>query len=324
MQNFHFLNTQQLYFEGKAARKTGNSIGYGLIVFVGFVLCTQIICTYLVLSGVLSESLANDPLFNTVYSTIVSLVGFLGGGILIIKSEHRKIGDVISYEPPQSGDAYTLIIIGVGACLAASYVVGIFASVCENFGFEPKQPDAGTPDGVFGFIAYLLMVSVIPAICEEFIFHGAIMQSLRKFGDMTALVVSTILFALMHANLIQIPFALVAGFVMGYAALKTDSLIVPMLIHFCNNFIATMFNYVASTTGSAVVEYLLMLLEFAIIAAAILLAVKYIKKHGFLRFSPQAQISSPASLRARIVFAPAMIPFLCYAVLNVISIQMIG
>ena len=322
MENYQFLTSRQKYFEGKAAKRTGNHIGYGLLVFIGVYVFLEIAASLLVQSGIISLSLARDPVFNTIYSTVVSLLAFLGGGLVIFAAERKNIYDAVSYDAPKSGDHYTLIIIGIGVCFAASYIMSYVTYFLQGTALEPKMPDIGMPRDIAGFLAYLIMVSVIPAICEEFMFRGAVLQSLRKFGDRTALVVSTVLFALMHGNLVQIPFALAAGFVMGYAALKTGSLLIPMAIHFGNNLIATLFSYIAQVSGSQTVEAALTLIELAIIVAAIVLAILYIKKHGFLNFMPQIQLTSPAVLRAKIVFSPATIPFLCYVALNIIAVQL--
>ena len=322
MENNQFLTKRQKYFEGKAATKTGNHIGFGLLVFIGVYVISQIAASLLMQAGVIAAPLVYDPLFNTIYSTVISLLAFLGGGLVIFSAERKSVYDAISFRKPKNGDDYTLIIIGVGVCFAASYVMSYIAYILKDTVLEPKMPDVGIPKGIAGFLAYLLMVSVIPAICEEFMFRGAVLQSLRKFGDRTALVVSTVLFALMHANLLQIPFALAAGFVMGYAALKTGSLLVPIIIHFCNNLLATLFSSFTQTFNNQTVDAFIVFAELAIIALAIVLAVKFIKKYGFLRFAPQIQISSPAVLRARILFSPASIPFLCYVALNIIAVQL--
>ena len=64
------------------------------------------------------------------------------------------------------------------------------------------------------------------------------MQSLRRYGDWFAIIMSSLVFALMHGNMIQIPFAFIAGIGIGYAVIKTGTMWTGIIIHFINNGIA--------------------------------------------------------------------------------------
>lgn len=64
------------------------------------------------------------------------------------------------------------------------------------------------------------------------------MQSLRRFGDGFALLVSALLFGLFHLNMIQAPYAFLLGLWFGYLVLRTGSLWISMVLHACVNFSA--------------------------------------------------------------------------------------
>ena len=74
--------------------------------------------------------------------------------------------------------------------------------------------------------------AIVPAVFEEFAFRGVVLNKLRKFGDSYAIIMSAVLFGLMHGNLSQIPFAFILGLVIGFIAVKTNSIIPGILIHF--------------------------------------------------------------------------------------------
>ncbi len=140
-----------------------------------------------------------------------------------------------------------LLIPGIFCCLGIS-AVGVMLSgylqalLAATVGVVPVMPDQPPPYGVGEAIFYFLQVAMIPAIFEEMIFRGAVLQSLRRFGDGFALVVSSILFACAHGNLVQAPNAVLAGMVLGYFALRSGSLLTPMMMHFVNNGIAALVN----------------------------------------------------------------------------------
>ena len=80
-------------------------------------------------------------------------------------------------------------------------------------------------------ILYIINGVVLPAFIEEIVFRGAIMQSLRRFGDGFALLVSSVLFAVVHGNFVQAPYAFLMGLVIGYFVLRTGSLWAGIFIH---------------------------------------------------------------------------------------------
>ena len=84
-------------------------------------------------------------------------------------------------------------------------------------------------------------------VVEELVFRGAIMQSLRRFGDTFALFVSSLLFGLVHGNLVQAPMAFVTGLAIGYFVLRTGSLRTGMAIHFVNNALAVVLSAISAS-----------------------------------------------------------------------------
>ena len=124
----------------------------------------------------------------------------------------------------------TLMVSVVGASCSTA-IASVFASV----GLLPVSPDFTPPVGVFSFTLFFLSNAVLPAVVEELVFRGAIMQSLRRFGDSFALLISSLLFGIVHGNLVQAPMAFLSGMAIGYFVLHTGSLRTGMLIHFVNN-----------------------------------------------------------------------------------------
>ena len=57
------------------------------------------------------------------------------------------------------------------------------------------------------------------------------MQSLRKYGNLFAIVASAFVFGVFHGNAVQMPFAFLCGLVIGYAVMATESLWTGVIIH---------------------------------------------------------------------------------------------
>jgi sodium transport system permease protein len=82
----------------------------------------------------------------------------------------------------------------------------------------------------------LLLVAVTPAICEELAFRGFILSGLRRMGHKwTAIALCSVLFGIAHGLLQQSLAATVVGLVIGYVAVKTNSLLPAMAYHLVHN-----------------------------------------------------------------------------------------
>ncbi|MEF9952292.1 MAG: ABC transporter permease subunit/CPBP intramembrane protease [Clostridium sp.] len=87
-----------------------------------------------------------------------------------------------------------------------------------------------------GLLVNMLVVAVIPAICEETLFRGFIYGSLSKGGRYKlAIWVSAILFGAMHLSMIKLPSTTILGLVLAYSLYRSGSILVPIIIHFINN-----------------------------------------------------------------------------------------
>lgn len=91
----------------------------------------------------------------------------------------------------------------------------------------------------------IITISIIPAICEEVMFRGYIQRSFGfKFKPHIAALLTALFFALYHFNPYGlIPLAFI-GFYLGFAAYKSQSLVIPILLHFLNNFFAVILYFI--------------------------------------------------------------------------------
>lgn len=94
-------------------------------------------------------------------------------------------------------------------------------------------------DTIFEASFIIFVVAVVPSICEEVFFRGYVQKSFEfRIKPIWAAFVTAIFFALYHFN----PYGLIAlfvlGFFFGYSAYKSNSIFIPLILHFLNNLIA--------------------------------------------------------------------------------------
>lgn len=102
------------------------------------------------------------------------------------------------------------------------------------------------------FLFVLLVVAVTPAICEEFLFRGLVLGNFEiSMSKKKAAFWTGLIFGFYHVN----PFSLVALIVLGiylsYLAEETESILVPIVAHFANNFMSALI-YFASGKDSLI------------------------------------------------------------------------
>lgn len=164
-----------------------------------------------------------------------------------------------------------LLIGGIGLVLLASYVSSYLSLFIQMMtGMEFLYTDTAIPSSAFGIIIYYLRMVIFPAMAEEFAMRGVIMQSLRRWGDTFALAMSSLVFALMHGNMVQAPFALLAGFILGYAVIRSGSLWTAIIIHMINNGVSVTLSLIAARENEAMGNLVTVLVSGVLIVAGIL------------------------------------------------------
>lgn len=103
----------------------------------------------------------------------------------------------------------------------------------------------------------LLLAAVLPGFVEETTFRGAIYHSVRGARPVRAIILSAVMFGLMHMNFNQFLYATVLGIIMGFLLEATGSILSTMLLHFCFNgnsvlmmyLLPKLYDYLGKMTG---------------------------------------------------------------------------
>ena len=103
-----------------------------------------------------------------------------------------------------------------------------------------------TAHNFFEALLVIAVVAVVPAVCEETMFRGFIQKSFElRIKPIWAALITAIFFGIYHFNPYGMIPLIVLGFYFGFAAYMSNSILVPMSLHFTNNFIAIMVYFLA-------------------------------------------------------------------------------
>ncbi len=131
---------------------------------------------------------------------------------------------------------FPLMLVGtIAVCLAMAYVNYLVMEFFDYSTFYDLYLPDDPLDENYKLILAVISTALVPALCEEYLFRGVILTNLMPYGKVNAVIISSLLFGLMHQNGGQIIYTTVAGIALGLVYVRTRSLWGGMLIHFFNN-----------------------------------------------------------------------------------------
>ena len=138
-------------------------------------------------------------------------------------------GDGRLYSPLSAGYLGWTVLLGAGAILLLDALTSVLS-------FLPDWLEAS-----FSYMqsswAGILLVAFVGPVVEELFFRGGILRVLLRTcrRPWVAIVVSGLVFGLIHMNPAQVVFASFAGILLGWLYWRTRSLIPCMVVHVLNN-----------------------------------------------------------------------------------------
>ncbi|MDD4699906.1 MAG: type II CAAX endopeptidase family protein [Oscillospiraceae bacterium] len=240
-----------LLAEKQKTKKVGNVIGISLIILI--VLSGVLGTISGVVLAIMGQAAGDANLFindgNLMYglSSAISVIIMTIPFIICAKYLKMSVGSTVSTDRVSLGITVPLVLIGFGFNAIANYLNNIFAYTLSGLGIAPSMPDIEYGSGFIGFAISMLCIGVFPALVEEFAFRGVVLGILKKrFNSKVAIVVSAIIFGLVHGNLVQIPFAFLMGLVFGFITVYSKSIWPSVIAHFLNNGVSVVLDFTAS------------------------------------------------------------------------------
>lgn len=139
-----------------------------------------------------------------------------------------------------------LISIGIGIIVyfLNIFIASFFNAILSLFGYSSSSTTTYLDSYPFWlFLVNILITAVLPGICEETAHRGLLLKGLSGFGEKKALIISALLFGLMHMNIEQFFYATLIGLLVGYLSLICDSIYPAMIVHFMNNALSVFASY---------------------------------------------------------------------------------
>lgn len=163
--------------------------------------------------------------------------------------------------------------IGVG--IISSIIFLIYSMIFNSKGIDIPSPDFSIPTDKIYLILFFAYTCIIAPVFEEIIFRGFILNNMRKFGNITAIFVTSIFFSMFHFNLVQLVNPILMGIILCFIAIKSESIIPCIIVHMFNNIMAMLTTVISYTDSQTVILIWSSLYYLIGIAALFYFILKY-------------------------------------------------
>lgn len=286
---YYYNINYQRQLEKRNTRKTLSGLGFLLftaeLVFQFLFLLFEL---FIAITGLYSNSFFSENYLaiGETYHATVLFIGFFLIGLLYCCLSSTKLPDVIHFEKVKADRLIAYVLLGLGVAYLGNILCSIFLKNLSYIGINDLTDSSSATGNTAGMIIMTFVTAVTPALAEEFMFRGIILGKMKKYGDSFAVFASAFLFAIMHGNLQQIPFAFIGGIFFAFITLKTNSLLPAILIHFSNNLISCFLQMIVSC-GNSYIENLVPVIIFTVVLLLSVLSFVYLikKDKNFLSFN---------------------------------------
>lgn len=161
---------------------------------------------------------------------------------------------------------FVLLCVFMGSQLVFTGLGILVEMLLNHFGLTAEMGTEAAQAGT-STLSMFIYAGFLGPIAEELVFRGFLMRSLEKHGKVLAIVFTSVLFGLMHTNLVQTIFAAVIGLVLGYTAMEYG-IGWSITLHILNNFL---FGDMLSKLEDHIPETAANILEYSLLGAFTLL-----------------------------------------------------
>jgi membrane protease YdiL (CAAX protease family) len=195
------------------------------------------------------------------YATFGDIGGYLAGlvvaliGLVFVLLTKTKFSEVFPFALPSVREFFAAVALFVGIFFLNGAIGVLQAQVIPDF----YDRQSGIMDMVrtLSPAVAILLVAVQPAICEEFFCRGFLVAAFRKLKhEWLIILVTAVFFGAIHLDLYSFLPTAIMGATFAFIALRTKSLLIPMILHFGNNALSVVLAYAGGEAVSDSAETL--------------------------------------------------------------------
>lgn len=197
------------------------------------------------------------------------------------------------------------------------YIGGI-ANVVFEFIFNGVDMSVGTEiisySNTKTIAVAVVYTCLIAPVTEELMFRGFVLKNLSRVGQRFGIIVSSLIFGLMHGNINQFLFAFFFGIFLAHIDMKHNSLIPSIFVHAFSNTISCAVAYSGILNNYFLTAFTGMIM-FALGIAGIVLFVNFYKKNRLPFTTPHQKLRNGTAVSSVML----ILSIVAYSAITVIN-----
>lgn len=219
---FSFLEKRSNIKKGTLPTLSDGFITYAFVMLIFLYVCSFLQLRFKLFGVALTELIiASIPILLSIY----------------IKTDMKR---VYSIKAPS-----VMSLIGALMMWIGTYFITILISNIQAIWFPQDMEQLTRAQyelmGEHGLSVSLFVIAILPAICEETLFRGFLLNAfVEEKHPVRGILLCGVAFGIMHVSLFKLIPITILGIMIAYVVYKTKSIFAGMLIHFLNNGLAVL------------------------------------------------------------------------------------
>ena len=172
---------------------------------------------------------------------------FVALPVMLYARRDPGIASHLRIEPLKGRVAALSVLTAAVAVLFINCVSQLWFILVQCMGGTIPASGVAVPITVRGLASAVILSAVLPGICEELLFRGLMLSAWEERGSLRAVTTVSLLFTLLHGNLLGIPSEFICGVLLACIVISSGSLFAGMVFHTVFNSTLLIASYWART-----------------------------------------------------------------------------
>lgn len=301
-------------------REETNKMGIALIIYIVLqVVITGVITAYLLL--IARYKIAEINVFLSTPTNMLPMQGLiliLGLGLPFIGYMYLfrlPFAETVPVKKIRTGNFLMLTTFGLGFSVMVNYLGNVLISGTAVTGGLSNLRNVLADNRGIGLLYSIICLCIIPALVEEFVFRGVVLQVLRrKGGDTFAILLSALMCALVYSNTQGIT-AFFISLLMGYLVVFSGSVLPAIFVGLIRSALSLVMTLLGMSLSYDKVTAIDAGATILLIAVGVFAAAGILKKYpDFIKIKEGKSSLTLAEKVGVALRSPSMILLIIYAV----------
>ena len=235
---------------------------------------------FMIVGNFIDLKILETTTFYKIFTTILSPISFILVFLFISLKSKVNI-KAVKTEKMNFVSVLTIIVISFACLFLISPIINVYDSFLTSIGVK-EQTLPISLDSPLKLIYLIFSLGILAPISEEFVFRGIIFSGLKEKGLKNAVLISSLLFMLMHLSLHQTIYQFLLGIVLAMIYYYTQNIFASILVHFINNTFVLLINYFSPSFFDyrfLTVNYIILALVLFVVGVIIIYNLLRVLKH---------------------------------------------